>query len=456
MENNIGINENDIVLLLDNFGLDSQLLWKSFLQTGYRCVFLVTSEESFLPEGVVSVYDSFHGDYQEGQERKQNPRYFNEVVVPKEWRISENGKIFYLNEQRGKLHYAEPVSKRYVKAVDWYDKKGIKRITEYYNIFGEICSRKIYDSNEKSISRSWFSATGEETIVQNYVTGTIILNDESKTRIFRSKIDFICYFLMKMGYDKSKIFINSLSIPFFVSENLNAPFEKRDVLFWQEPVREEIPGNMQVILRNQSNRVTKIIVQKKESYDKLLSLGADKAMVHKLGYIYSFNRENHHRPNALICTNSDCIEHCREMIEALPEMQFHIAALTNMSHKLMNLASYENVILYPNVQTNIIDYLFGISDYYLDINYGAEIVSAVRRAFFCNQLIFAFQKTVHNREFVADEHIYMVENFEKMVISIKEILTNKNLLDGHLKRQHEVAMAVDNKTFIRIIEELFN
>ena len=438
MEKNIGTNENDIVLLLDNFGQDSQLLWNSFLQMGYRCA-LVTSEESFLPEGVASVYDSFLGDFQQGQERKQNPRYFNEVVVPKEWRISENGKILYLDEQRGKIHYAEPVKKRYVKAVDWYDKKGVERLTEHYNRFGEICSRTIYDNSGKPISRSWFSATGQEIIVQNYVTGTIILNNEGRTRIFSRKIDFICFFLMKMGYDKSKIFINSLSIPFFVSENLKASSAKHDVLFWQEPVGEEIPANMQVILRNHANRITEIIVQKRESYDKLLALGADKAMVHKLGYIYSFKRENHHRSTALICTNSDCIEHDREMIEMLPEMQFHIAALTNMSHKLMSLASYNNVILYPNVQTNILDDLFEVCDYYLDINYEAEIVSAVRRAFFCNQLIFAFQKTVHNREFVADEHIYLVENFEKMVITIKEMLTNKNLLDYHLERQHKAA-----------------
>ena len=50
------------------------------------------------------------------------------------------------------------------------------------------------------------------------------------------------------------------------------------------------------------------MVQKRQSYDKLIALGADKGMTHHLGHIYEFAKENGHRPEALICTNSDRLE----------------------------------------------------------------------------------------------------------------------------------------------------
>ncbi len=149
-----------------------------------------------------------------------------------------------------------------------------------------------------------------------------------------------------MGYDKRRLLINSLSTPFFVSCGLTGQ-AGQDLLFWQEPVGDEIPGNMQIILKRQAGRTGTVYVQKKQAYDKLLALGADPQIVQEKGFVYPFQRKNLHRPEALICTNSDQIEHCGELVSALPQMQFHIAALTEMSSKLLSLGSCPNVHLYP-------------------------------------------------------------------------------------------------------------
>ena len=68
-----------------------------------------------------------------------------------------------------------------------------------------------------------------------------------------------------------------------------------------------------------------------------MELGAPADIIHPLGYIYPFIKENAGRPEALICTNSDNIAEINRIVEALPEVHFSIAAITEMSSQLMSL-----------------------------------------------------------------------------------------------------------------------
>lgn len=176
------------------------------------------------------------------------------------------------------------------------------------------------------VSRSYFDAEGKEKVSENYVTHTILVNEGKKLHIFKEKVDFIKYVFDAMGIEPNRIFYNSLSTPFFVSEAL--PDQgKGDVLFWQEDVRPDIPGNMQIILNGQSTRTKTIYVQKKASYEKLIELGASSEVVKPLGFVYSFKKENQHSNRLLICTNSDQIEKLPEMVMACADMVPKILAL---------------------------------------------------------------------------------------------------------------------------------
>ena len=66
-------------------------------------------------------------------------------------------------------------------------------------------------------------------------------------------------------------FIDFLSFPFFASQIL-PDNGMGDILFWNEPVGNEIPGNMQIILNHQATRTAKIYVQRKASYERLIEL----------------------------------------------------------------------------------------------------------------------------------------------------------------------------------------
>lgn len=342
--------------------------------------------------------------------------------------------------ERGRIFYAEPKNKRLVRVVDWLDEKGVVRSSDHYNRYGALYARTIFNAKGQKVNKTWFSPEGQEIIMENYVTGDIILNEGEEIHFFRSRTELVLHFLVAAQISQSRLFFNSLSTPFFVSQAIKTG-EKRDVLFWQEPVRDEIPGNMQMILNGQVTRTTQIKVQMRASYDRLIELGADPEIVKPLGFIYDFEKENSQKHEILICTNSDRIEHLRELVEALPEMKFHIAALTEMSSKLLSMGDYENVKLYPGAKMALLEELFDECDYYLDINHESEIVSAVRKAFLHNHLIFAFGETLHNADYVAKENIYEAADYQQLVNELKRAAEDANVLNEKLKLQQMRAMA---------------
>ena len=443
---------NNTILLLDNYASDSHKLHTSLKKAGKENIVVVIDSDGFLPDDVISVYEYFLGDFKCDDIVPGRPRYFNQINVPDYWEISGNnnfGKISNLNKERARIFYAEPKHKRFVKVVDWYDERGIVRSSDHYNKYGILYARTIFNAKGKRVNKAYFSVSGKEIIVENYVTKNIILNDGNITKIFKTKTDFVTYFLKKAGLHESRLFFNTLSTSFLVSQNLSAG-DSEDVLFWQESIGDEIPGNMRFILEGKSARKTKIIVQKRQAYNKLLELGVSENMIKKLGYIYQFEKENYNKPKALICTNSDRIAECCYLVEALPEMHFHIVALTEMSAKLMDMDKYSNVSLYPGVKMTILDELFKECDFYFDINYESEIVSAVQRAFLHNQLIFAFKETMHNSEYISEEHIYEIKSVDNMISCLKEIISNKDLLKEHLSKQHDAAFSESVEAYSQI------
>ena len=76
-----------------------------------------------------------------------------------------------------------------------------------------------------------------------------------------------------------------------------------------------------------------------------------------------------------------------------------------------------------------------------DGNYGNEIVSAVNRAFLNRQMIVAFQNTIHNKEYIAEEHIFGMDNYVELVQFVNRLSKDKELLQRHLQTQEQWALA---------------
>lgn len=446
------VEADNVVLLLDNYLSDSQNLHTSFRQAGKNYPVAVIEDDGFLPDEVTSVFGFFLGDFKNASNVPGRPRYFNQIKVPEYWEISgtnTNGKIHDLNKERGRIFYATPTHKRLVRVVDWLDERGIVRSSDHYNKYGALYARTIFNAKGQKVNKTYFSAEGKEIIMENYVTRDIILNEGNVVKIFRSLTEFVCYFMEKAGYTRKRIFFNTLSTSFFVSQRMPAE-HRQDVLFWQEGARPDIPGNMKVILDGNATRATKIMVQKKAAYEKLVELGASTGVVHRLGYIYPFKKENGDKPEVLICTNSDRIAHCKKLVEALPQFRFRIAAITEMSSKLMSMESYPNVTLYPCVKMNIAEELFMKCDYYLDINHEGEILSAVQTAFLHNQLILGFKETLHNGAYIAEEHTFPMADVDKMIAMLRSVTSDKKLLAKHIACQHRSALLENAVAYLEI------
>ena len=207
------IEKENVILLFDVYNQDSQNLHTSFQLAGKDYLAAVIDDDGFLPDGVISIYGYFLGEFVKSDKIPGRPRYFNQIEVPEYWEISasnSSGKVHDLNKERARIFYAEPKHKRLVKVVDWYDEKGVVRSSDHYNRQGALYARTIFNHKGQRVNKTYFDARGREIIVENYVTKNIILNEDGVVRIFNNKIELVVYFFHKAGLDQYRIFFNTL------------------------------------------------------------------------------------------------------------------------------------------------------------------------------------------------------------------------------------------------------
>ena len=412
-----------MIQLFDVYNQESQDLHYSLTAAGLSDLTVVIEPDGFLPDGVVSPFTYYLG-YDSGK-----PSYFNQVPVPDFWEIAGNnqfGTINDLNQERAVIHFADGLQARLVKKVEWKTPAGRIFQVDHYNRFGACFAKTTFDASGQAIMTSYRNVDQKEVILENHVTGDILLTLEGQgLRHFSGRVAFIIDFLQGLEVNLDHILFNSLSTSFLTS--FHFPDKSgQDILVWQESLQDHIPGNMQLILENDHLRVKTIIISDYATYERALQL-TDEKFHHKfshLGYHYHFKRDNFVRPDALIVTNSDQLEQVEKLVESLPRVTFRIAAVTEMSSKLLDMLRYPNVVLYQNASPQKIQNLYQLSDIYLDINYGNELLQAVRQAFEHNQLILAFEETAHNRRYTAPNHIFAKEAVDDMIQTIELALSH--------------------------------
>lgn len=99
--------------------------------------------------------------------------------------------------------------------------------------------------------------------------------------------------------------------------------------------------------------------------------------------------------SCLTLTNSQDLEGIEELVTALPDVVFHIAAWTDMGEKLKRLASYDNVRLHPQIVPPVLENLKNVASIYLDINHGnvdQPMLESMKKQ---EKPMLAFQSTQH-------------------------------------------------------------
>lgn len=432
------------IVLFDYYDTNSRKLFSSLKKAGFKGNAYVINETDFLPSDVSSFYQVICNRKQSGK-----PKFFNDIEIPDFWEIRGNNQIANVYDRqyvKANIIYSQNVSGRFVKMVEWYDDNKVIRIQDHYDAGGNLYAKTTMNKEGKPIIKAYFDEQGREIITENLITGNIVVTLDGKDYIFNDKIDFVLFALKEVEQAAGDLLINSLSTPFFVSLRWKRENVK-DILFWQENVRDDIPGNMQIIL-NDHSQVDKIFVQQKDSYEKLIELGASKDKVLLKGYIYDFRKQNGYSKNILICTNSDQIVKIKELVSELSEYTFHIVAITEMSSTLLSLGDFKNVFLYPAATNTKIEELYKKCDIYLDINKGIEILSSLEKAFLYNQLIYAFKETLHDKNYVAAENIFEAENHIEMIKKIRIDWQDKEHTDKAIEQQKKYALSEDDKMYL--------
>ena len=99
--------------------------------------------------------------------------------------------------------------------------------------------------------------------------------------------------------------------------------------------------------------------------------------------------------SCLTLTNSQDLEGIEELVTALPDVVFHIAAWTDMGEKLKRLAVYDNVRLHPQIVPPVLDKLKKLTNLYLDINHGSADEHFLKSLKEQEKTLLAFQLTQH-------------------------------------------------------------
>ena len=127
------------------------------------------------------------------------------------------------------------------------------------------------------------------------------------------------------------------------------------------------------------------------------------------------------RFHAFVYTYSDQLEGLEYLLTSLPEVDFHVAAPTNVSEYLRSFERFKNFQLYEYCQSReVSDRILEMADIYLDINHWNEVDDIIGRALAIEKPIFAFDTVVHRT--AEGVQVFSLEDKENMVTTIRDQL----------------------------------
>ena len=128
--------------------------------------------------------------------------------------------------------------------------------------------------------------------------------------------------------------------------------------------------------------------------------------------------------SCLTLTNSQDLEGIEELVTALPDVVFHIAAWTDMGDELTKLAVHDNVRLHPQIVPHVLDKLKQSTNLYLDINHGSADENFLKSLKELDKRLLAFQSTHHGN---LGQIVFENGKVSFMIDAIKDFKKN-----GHL------------------------
>ena len=296
---------------------------------------------------------------------------------------------------------------------------------DWYNISGDRYATTYFKDGEQYATR--YFKDGQPVITENHRSGIIELRYQDKTYDFANITAFFVFFLQEAKINALDIVINSLSYPLFIAHTLH---NEKTTLFWQEPLGDDVPGNMVAELENQTS--FKQIIFSDESQLKFVSdrYPDTKVKLTYLSNIGEFARKTKYRHQAFVLTNSDDLRGLDEILTALPDLKVTVAAFTEMSKKLLEQGDkYQNLSLLPNFAPREVHLELEKADIYLDINAGGKVANVLRYAYRNHMIILTDQDVKAGRY-----KSLVYDGTNALIADLTALLNDKTVWDDKLRQ----------------------
>lgn len=428
-----------MLYLTKQYNLDEQQFVEDVLSSGTE-VHVLTLDYVERPQDYIHFLPMLLAKKSSLNQYKSESLIALKVVVPKYWEIcmeEDCATIWDKDIQRGQIFYRHKELYT-VDRVEWWDSQGKVISCDYYLENGWRYKQEIMDESEKSISVHYYDAQNTLLMIKNVERSLYTLFKDEITHIYtEDELWQACLELFDI--ENEVLVVGDLEIADYLdSQKISAVYSSKEPIQIQE---------VEVYL----SRVDRLYIYHYSVFETLTP--NDK--IHHISPLYpSKMNVNHHR--ALIMTHTQEIEKIEEVIEKLPMVEFHIAALTNMGPRLLDLERCENVYLHPGISQAEYESLLEQCSLYLDINHSIEILNAVEESLEKGLLLFAFKETQHRGGFICPEHLASSQAVTDLIDAIKKVVVSEEMYHLALQKQWKWLRSSTKEDYYRAFRKVEN
>lgn len=368
--------------------------------------------------------------------REKSPVFALNIQVPEFWEIHmDYHQAFILDKdiQRGVIHYFE-AGLCMTKMVEWRDTTGKVLKKDYYHESGWRYKQELFNEEEQVISIHYFSPENQLLMVEDVDKQIYTVFDKDRTYFYNEKQLWITC-VEKLRKNQEPLVVGDVKIAEYLQEEPiiacyidKTPLEQNDIQLWL-------------------SLVDKLYIYHYSVYHTIPRL----ENIHHLSPLYREHLDVF-KHRALIVTHTQEVERIEELVDALPMLEFHIAAVTAMGGRLMDLEVKENVRLYPGISQQQFKALLDSCTIYLDINHYVEILDSVDEALENGLLLFAFQETCHRESYIHPEYLFGSAEVQQLIEKLRLVMNSSEKYTLEMQKQLEWVKASNQKDYFRVFQ----
>ena len=405
--------------LLDSFGIQSRVFYTNF--------------ETDVDKDTISLASSFI--YSSEEDYQGTPLFFNDLSVPLYWELWTLGITTYIfdgQDRRASVIFRDNLKERTVKQVQWFGQGEKVVAIDDYNRYGWRTKQRLLDDQGQAIMDIYFNHNQEEVLLHYIQDGYLIdQGSEGRDRIFLGREELTKVVLNQiLKSDEAIICMDSNLIPILQTLNANRLVYCSDSHDGLEFIQSQVNHVLITNYYPQEERLSGMI------------------------YLAGAKQEGSQTfvPQAMVMTASENIEGLADLVDAFPDIDFHIGAQTSMGPKLTCLEDKGNVHLYPGIRQEKYQELLRKCFIYLDLNYGSEVSDVTLEAIANEQLLYGLASTVHRQYYKALPTVFA--SVEEVGQSIRQLLQEPDVYPRALKAQKEALKLADRAEIMAFFNQL--